>query len=159
MLTNPTIRSTDGRGDAAGLRGRGRAGARVSTETLNLPALNDVDVGDVQHGPVTAEQTQLFNNRNNVWGGRRRRLLRPVHRAGVQRLRRPSRPGRPGAVVAQGARIWTMAHEVGHVLGLAPRQRQQPSDDRQRHRQHHQPAAGPDREEVITMRASALTYV
>ena len=26
--------------------------------------------------------------------------------------------GRPGAVVAQGASRWTLAHEVGHVLGL-----------------------------------------
>ena len=27
--------------------------------------------------------------------------------------------GRPGAVVARGASQWTLAHEVGHVLGLA----------------------------------------
>ena len=26
--------------------------------------------------------------------------------------------GRPGAVVARGATIWTLAHEVGHTLGL-----------------------------------------
>jgi hypothetical protein len=41
----------------------------VSTETLNLPALNDVDVGTCSGpGSVTAEQTQLFGNRNNAWG-------------------------------------------------------------------------------------------
>jgi len=26
--------------------------------------------------------------------------------------------GRPGAVVAQVATVWTLGHEVGHVLGL-----------------------------------------
>ena len=39
---------------------------RVSTETLNLPALNDVDIGTCNLGDaLTAEQTQLFGNRNN----------------------------------------------------------------------------------------------
>jgi hypothetical protein len=41
---------------------------RVSTETLSLPALNDVDVGACTRGMVTQEQTQLFVNRNNAWG-------------------------------------------------------------------------------------------
>ena len=27
--------------------------------------------------------------------------------------------GQPGAVIVQGATQWTMAHEVGHVLGLS----------------------------------------
>jgi hypothetical protein len=90
----------------------------VSTETLNLPALNDVDVGACTMGSVTAEQTQLFNNRNNAG----------PNDAVVYFVRSTVPPyngcaafpaGRPGAVVAQGATVWTMAHEVGHVLGLA----------------------------------------
>ena len=41
---------------------------RASTENLNLPALNDLDVDDCPLGPssVTPEQTQLFANRNNA---------------------------------------------------------------------------------------------
>jgi len=38
----------------------------ASTENLNLPALNDLDVGACVSGTTTAEQDQLFNNRNNV---------------------------------------------------------------------------------------------
>jgi hypothetical protein len=38
----------------------------ASTESLDLPALNDVDVGQWLVGQTTAEQDQLFGNRNNV---------------------------------------------------------------------------------------------
>src|SRR5919202_2699939 len=69
ILTNPTI-SIDKMVvamqqvyEAVGIRVH-----RVSTETLNLPALNDVDVGSCTMGSVTTEQTQLFANRNNAWG-------------------------------------------------------------------------------------------
>jgi len=91
---------------------------RVSTETLNLPALNDVDVGGCTMGTVTAEQTQLFQNRNNASGSDVvvyfvRSTVPPYNGCA-------SFPaGRPGAVVAQGATVWTLGHEVGHVLGLA----------------------------------------
>src|SRR5262249_47495824 len=37
-----------------------------STENLNLPLLNDLDVGACTVGSTTAEQNQLFANRNNV---------------------------------------------------------------------------------------------
>src|SRR6266496_1433828 len=37
-----------------------------STENLNLPLLNDLDVGPCTMGTTTAEQNQLFGNRNNV---------------------------------------------------------------------------------------------
>src|SRR5919202_1160401 len=69
ILTNPTV-SIDQMVvamqqvyEAVGIRVH-----RVSTETLNLPALNDVDVGSCTMGSVTTEQTQLFANRNNAWG-------------------------------------------------------------------------------------------
>jgi hypothetical protein len=91
---------------------------RVSTETLNLPALNDVDVGACTVGSVTAEQTQLFANRNNASPNDIvvyfvRSTVPPFNGCAAF----PA--GRPGAVVAQGATVWTMAHEVGHVLGLS----------------------------------------
>jgi hypothetical protein len=69
-------------------------------------------------GSVTAEQTQLFANRNNVG----------TNELSVYFVRSTVPPfngcaafpaGRPGAVVAQGATQWTLGHEVGHVLGLA----------------------------------------
>lgn len=90
---------------------------RVSTETLNLPALNDVDVDACTRGSVTAEQTQLFANRNNAWGSD---VVVYFVRSTVPAYNgcaaHPA--GQPGAVVAQIATIWTLAHEVGHILSL-----------------------------------------
>jgi len=68
-------------------------------KTFNLPALNDVDVGTCS-GTVTAEQTQLFANRNNAWGSD---VVVYFVRSTVPSFNGcatfPS--GRPGAVVAQ----------------------------------------------------------
>ncbi|HEX7344877.1 MAG TPA: zinc-dependent metalloprotease family protein [bacterium] len=90
---------------------------RVSTETLNLPALNDVEVGACMRGTVTQEQTQLFGNRNNAWGSD---VVVYFVRSTVPAYNgcaaHPA--GQPGAVVAEVATVWTMAHEVGHVLSL-----------------------------------------
>lgn len=90
----------------------------ASFETLNLPALNDLDVGTCRMGTVTAEQTQIFANRNSAGAN-------DVVVYFVRSTQPPNNGcaafpnGRPGAVVASGASAWTMAHEVGHVLGLA----------------------------------------
>ena len=88
----------------------------VSTETLNLPALNDVDVGACSN-TVTAEQTQLFGNRNNAWGSD---VVVYFVRSTVPSFNGCATfpAGRPGAVIAQIASQWTMGHEIGHVLGL-----------------------------------------
>ncbi len=118
ILTNPTIsiarmfQSMQRVYEAVGIRVH-----RVSTETLSLPALNDVDVGTCS-GTVTAEQTQLFANRNNAWGSE---VVMYFVRSTVPSFNGcASFPtGRPGAVVAQIASQWTMGHEIGHVLGLA----------------------------------------
>ncbi|QIG39406.1 VCBS repeat-containing protein [Microbacterium sp. 4R-513] len=91
---------------------------RVSTENLTLPLLTDVDIGGCTMGSVTAEQTQLFGNRNNVPGGD---LTVYFVRSTV-----PSNngcaafpAGQPGAVIASIASPWTLGHECGHVLGLS----------------------------------------
>jgi hypothetical protein len=90
---------------------------RASDETLNLPALNVVDVGGCTSGSTTAEQQTLFGNRNNVGAN-------DVVAYFVQATDPPfngcaAHPaGRPGAVVASGASRWTLGHEIGHVLGL-----------------------------------------
>jgi uncharacterized protein with LGFP repeats len=90
----------------------------VSFENLSLPALNDIDVGSCVMGAATAEQQQLFANRNNAGSNDVVvyfvRTTQPPYN-GCAAF--PS--GRPGAVVASGASQWTMAHEVGHVLSLA----------------------------------------
>ena len=90
----------------------------ASFEVLSLPALNDLDVGGCTMGSVTAEQTDLFSHRNFVSGN-------DVVAYFVRSTQPPfngcaSHPaGRPGAAVASGASAWTLAHELGHVLGLA----------------------------------------
>ena len=91
---------------------------RVSTETLNLPALNDLDVGGCPLGTATtAEQTQLFSNRNSA--GPNDVVVYFVRSTVPPSNGCATHPaGRPGAVVAQGATRWTLGHEVGHVLTL-----------------------------------------
>jgi hypothetical protein len=90
----------------------------ITTETLTLPAtFLDIDVGSCTMGNVTAEQTQLFNNRNSVGANDVvvyfvRSTVPPFNGCAAH----PN--GRPGAVVAAGASRWTLGHEIGHVLGL-----------------------------------------
>jgi hypothetical protein len=89
----------------------------VSNENLNLPELADVDVGDCIKGSATEEQQQLFSHRNDVL----------EYECSVYFVRSTIPPyngcaahpdGRPGCVVVREASRWTLAHEVGHVLGL-----------------------------------------
>ncbi|MDT0344532.1 hypothetical protein [Streptomyces litchfieldiae] len=89
----------------------------ASTERLDLPTLNDVDVGDCIRGQTTAEQGELFAHRsgagpNDVVVYFVRSTVPPYNGCATF----PA--GRPGAVVARGATQWTLGHEVGHVLGL-----------------------------------------
>ena len=89
-----------------------------STETLNLPALNDLDVGACTMGNTTAEQNQLFGNRNDVGANDVavyfvRSTVPPFNGCAAHPATRPS------CVVVQGATEWTLGHEVGHVLGLS----------------------------------------
>jgi hypothetical protein len=96
----------------------GIAVVHASTENLNLPALNDCDVGQCTAGNTTAEQNTLFGNRNNIGANEVvayfvRSTVPPFNGCAAH----PA--GRPGAVVAQGATQWTLGHEIGHVLGLS----------------------------------------
>lgn len=103
----------------------GTAGILVelaSTEQLrntpNLDGRDAIDVGECVRGSVTAEQQLLFANRNNV---RLNEIVVYFVRATSPDALNgcASHPnGRPGAVVTEIASQWTMAHEVGHVLGL-----------------------------------------
>ncbi|MDQ6727405.1 MAG: hypothetical protein M3066_14740 [Actinomycetota bacterium] len=90
----------------------------VSFENLNLPALNDLDVGQCNMGATTAEQNQLYANRNGVGAND---LAVYLVRSTVPPLNGCAAypAGKPSAAVASGASGWTVAHESGHVLGLA----------------------------------------
>ena len=89
----------------------------VTVENLNLPDLDDIDVGGCSAGITTAEQDDLFGHRNNVGGDDVvvyfvRSTVPPFNGCAAH-------PAfRPGALVASGATRWTLGHEVGHVLGL-----------------------------------------
>lgn len=93
----------------------------VSRENLTDPSfatLNDLDIGECRAGTTTSEQNQLFQNRNNV--GNNEIVVYFVRSTVPAANGCATHPdGRPGAVIAQIASRWTLAHEVGHVLGLS----------------------------------------
>ena len=103
------------------------AGFRIiigSTENLNLPLLQVVDTRNpnnltdfCRNGLITNDQQQLFQNRNNVGTNDIvvyfvLATIPPLNGCAAH----PA--GMPGAIVVQGATQWTLAHEIGHVLGL-----------------------------------------
>jgi hypothetical protein len=96
------------------------AGIRVdwaTTENLTLPTLTDVDVGGCTMGSVSAEQIQLFNNRNFV--GANDMVVYYVRSTVPAYNGCAAHPaGRPGAVVVRSASRWTLGHELGHVMGI-----------------------------------------
>jgi uncharacterized protein with LGFP repeats len=118
VLTTPTVPIAQSIAVMQEVYGSRQVGVILaSVETLNLPTLNDVDVGACVQGQTTAEQNTLFGNRNNVG----------ANDVAVYFVRSTNPPyngcaahpaGRPSAVVAQGATRYTLGHEVGHVLGL-----------------------------------------
>jgi len=96
-----------------------------STETLNvanptLAALNDVDTGTCTLGNPSAEQRALSNFRANA--GANDVVVyacRSVSfNTGSLNGCASFPAGRPMAVIASYCSVYTMAHEVGHVLGL-----------------------------------------
>lgn len=110
----------------------GPAGFRVevaSRETLRLPSLEELDVAcpntrircqtmPCANTNLNAEHVALFRNRNNV----------RVNELAVYFVRRTvpglngicdHPPGKPGVVVTARASQWSLAHEIGHALGLS----------------------------------------
>lgn len=89
----------------------------ASTETLRLPMLQDVEIGDCVMGRFTQDQRQLFAHRN---GARATDVCVYLVRSTVPATNGCAAhpPGQPSAVVVHNASQWTLGHEVGHVLGL-----------------------------------------
>jgi len=87
----------------------------VSTEELPITDW-DIDVGACDGSP-TDEQRSLFSHRAGVGVGD---IVVYFVRSTVPALNGCATypEGASGAVVASGASTWTLAHEVGHVLGL-----------------------------------------
>jgi hypothetical protein len=83
-----------------------------------LTALRDLDVVPTcPAGQLTGEQIQLFNNRDNV--GESDVVAHFVRSTNPVLNGCASHPdGVFGAAITQIASVWTMAHEIGHVLGL-----------------------------------------
>jgi len=124
ILTNPTRASVDEM--LAGMQQvyatRSLQVQEISREHLNLPLLNDLPVGPgLVPTPagfrefLSAEQKQLFANRNNV--GNNDVVIYFV-RTTTPPLFGQASLDHASAVVTAGASVWTLGHEVGHILGL-----------------------------------------
>lgn len=88
----------------------------MSLEYLDLPHLMDLDI-DCYSGRVSAEQDELFNNRNNV--GTSEVVVYFVRSTIPPTNGCASHPNeRPGVVITRVASPWTLGHEIGHVLDL-----------------------------------------
>ncbi len=89
----------------------------VTTENLTLPELDDIDIGKCREAEVTAEQKKLFAHRADASSKDMvvyfvRSTKPPFNGCAAHPANRPS------AVVVQKATPWTLAHEIGHLLGL-----------------------------------------
>lgn len=99
----------------------GNAGLAVQVAppaVLAAPHLTDLEINACQTGmPPTLPMLELFAQRNGAGPGDVvvyfvRSTIPPYSGCAVHP------PGFPGAVVARGASLFTLAHEVCHVLGL-----------------------------------------
>ena len=94
----------------------------------NFTDLNDLDVEACERGAPSNEQRQLFRNQNRIAPDQRGHEVVVYFVRSVTASRGPGAgakngcathpSGQPGACVGQGASQFTLAHEVGHVLGL-----------------------------------------
>jgi hypothetical protein len=94
-----------------------RVGSRENLDGPTFATLVTLDVGACTQATFTAEQTQLFANRNNV--GLRDVVVYFVRDTNPTFNGCAASPNNSrGVVLAQIASKWTLAHEIGHILGL-----------------------------------------
>lgn len=89
----------------------------VSTEVLAFPEFEDLEVGMCKRTQLTSEQVQLHRNRGgagatDIVAFFVRQTVPPMNGCAAHPV------GSPGFIVAHHAPLWTLAHELGHVLGL-----------------------------------------
>jgi hypothetical protein len=89
----------------------------LTDEILDLPDLDVLEIGDCLPSSLTSEQLSLFSHRNHVAG-----ITIAVYCVfSTNRISNGCAacpPDKPSAVIVQDGSPWTMAHEIGHVLGL-----------------------------------------
>ena len=91
-------------------------------EYLTLSALRDPNVGTCSRAALTSDQLALFAHRNDVEPNEiavyfvRLAIYPGVSGPIAGCAAHP--PGKPSAIVSTIATEWTLAHEIGHVLGL-----------------------------------------
>lgn len=95
---------------------------RGTTEDLSgaLPAFQTIDVGDCNMGTTTADQDQLYENRNGAGADDIViYLVNTLLGSDGNYLGCAAHPaGRPGCLISPSMARWLTAHEIGHVLGL-----------------------------------------
>lgn len=88
-----------------------------SIEKINLPELENIDIGNCDVGITTSEQDQLFDIRNSE-------VTREIVAYFIDNTN-PIMNGcsshkseKPGCIISSIGGIWTLSHELGHVCGL-----------------------------------------
>ncbi len=119
ILAEPLHYSIDEMVDAAN-RVFAQAGICVAVASeawLDVPELDVIGVGRCAPEDLTPDQIRLFEEREGVPAGEVviyfvKRTFRPVNGCAAH----PE--DAPGALVTRTATRWTLAHELGHILGL-----------------------------------------
>lgn len=120
VLFEPDMEIEDAIAKAQKVFDSARAGIRidlVTTEEIRLPHLECLETAPCEDNIVGPEQEDLFNNREDVMPG-------DVVAYFVYMTVPPNDgcagfpEGKPGFVIVHNADQWTLAHELGHVLGL-----------------------------------------
>ena len=90
----------------------------ASIQRLDIPDLLDVYIADCAMGDPTAAQRRLFENRDSC--GPRDIFIYFIRSTVPSSTGCASHPSdKAGLIITEIANRWTLAHEIGHVLGLA----------------------------------------
>ena len=91
----------------------------LSERTLFLTEYREINASTCVYGQPTAQQAALLSIREDATSEKDVFIyfvqsIRPLMYGCAAHL-----PGMPGVVIASAAPGWTLAHEIGHVLGLS----------------------------------------